>query len=90
MMSFINYQQILLVVRLPNALITISTGDGLSHQNDNPAIDSRGRFVMVPFELICSRDARTIQLPTGLVGQSLAMGQPDRLSAAHNPSGQQR
>ena len=65
------------------------TTHGLSHENDGPAGNGRGVGSRFPADIRPCRNAGIGQHPTGLLGQLVAVGEPDRLAVIVEPMGKQ-
>ena len=78
--SLVDHHQVVRIVTVPDLVFVGPPTHGLSHENDDPTVHGRGVGSRWPADIRPCRNAGIGQHPTGLLGQLLAVGEPDRLA----------
>ena len=80
-MSFVDYQQVVAIIDVPDFPVISASTNGLGHQ-DNHTVTKVWRLVTyTPSQIVDYRHTSIIQHPAGLLGQFSPVGQPDGLAA---------
>ena len=90
MVGFVDYQQVFGVVAVPHFSASVAPAHGLRHQDDCAAGHVGRILAGSPVDVGDGGHAGVGQHPPGLLGQFLAVGEPDGLASVVQPVGQQR
>ena len=88
--GFVDDQQVAGVVAVPYLPAGVAPAHGLGHENHRAAGHGRSVLARRPVDVGDGGDAGVGEHPPGLLGQFLAVGEPDGLSTILQPIGQQR